>query len=711
MTMNHRPPTGRFSTALAILACSLLLAACGGGGGNPGTPVGGDGGGGTPGTPPPVGTTPQDPTLKLLVVDGSGNPVTTLSGGQNATIKATVTTSAGKPAANAIVKFATGDATLIAFTPASGSALTDVNGVAVITVKPASFTAAGAVALSADSVVEAKTATASTNIAVGAAPLTIGKLAFVSPPTGVLPAFSTIALNIPVTSGGQPVSSVTGLTLSSLCVGDGTATLVPGAVANGIQTATYTNNGCLRGRDTLTASVGNSVQTISVDVGSANIGTIQFTASNLSGSSIVLKGSGGLGRSESAQLTFKVVDQHNTGLSGVDVNFSATTTTGGLSVSPAKATTDASGNVTTMVASGTIPTPVRVIAEATRNGVTISGLSDALTVSTGLPIQKSMSMSVDRYNIEGLNFDNETASVTVLMADQYGNPVSDNTTINFVTEGGAVGSSAQGACATVNGGCSVILRSQEFRPTNGRVTVLAYAQGVENFTDTNGDGQYSCTNFVDANGAVPPTYRPLVDTCVSGGEPFVDMGDAFLDAGKLNKTSGVMPDKDLLDGSYEPANGDLPFPYNHASYTSAGNGKWGLNYIRRSVEITFSGSDAILLRQMCDINGCRDWTAADGNPSLIAGVAGANCSAQALNFRLFDVNNNPMPAGTTVTGIDGDKIIPGTVGPNLIASTIAIGGTFHSVVVKPDTGCAAGSFSVKIMTPRGTGTVYSFKSS
>jgi hypothetical protein len=169
----------------------------------------------------------------------------------------------------------------------------------------------------------------------------VGTLSFAPAPTGRLPAFSTVALNIPVTSGGQPATASTGLSLTSLCVGDGTATLVPGAISNGVQLATYTNNGCVRGRDVITASIGNSSQTIGIDVSAANIGTIQFSGSSLSGTSIVLKGSGGQGRSESAQLTYRVVDQQGNGLAGVDVDFSATTSTGGLTVSPTRATTDA----------------------------------------------------------------------------------------------------------------------------------------------------------------------------------------------------------------------------------------------------------------------------------------------------------------------------------------------------------------------------------
>lgn len=695
------PTRGAGTLALAL---ALALTACGGGGGNPGAVSGGSGSTGNSGGGGTGGTTPATPTTTLALLDSSGNPATSLSGGQSGTLKATVLTAAGKPAANAVVQFKAGTDGLVEFTPGTGSALTDANGVAVITVKPASFTAAGALSVTATSVVANQTAIASTNLAVGAAPLTVGALSFTSTPPGALPAFSTLSLNIPVTSGGQPVSSVSGLTLTSLCVGNGTATLVPGAVANGVQLATYTNNGCTLGHDTITASIGNSSQIIGVDVGAANIGSIQFASVNPANTSIVLKGSGGLGRSESAQVTFRVVDQHDNGLPGVEVHFSATTNTGGLSVSPDTATTDASGNVSVMVSSGTIPTPVRVIAEATRNGVTISGLSDTLKISTGLPIQKAMSMSAASYNIEGGDYDGTTTTLTVRMADQYANPVSDGTAVNFVAEGGAVGSSAQGACTTVNGGCTVTFSSQAFRPLNGRVTVLAYVQGIEDFVDTNGDGQYSCTG-------APATYRPLVDSCPAGnGEPFTDLGDAFLDTGSHAITTGV-GGYSTLDGSYVAADGDLPFPYQRTTYSSTPDGKWGLNYIRQSAEIVFSGSHAKLIRQYCAPNQpCVDWTAANGDPAVIAGVAGPSCMSAPLTFRVTDDNNNPMPSGTTIAAIVGDKLTVSQFLPATVPSTNAIGGTIHTVTVLPDSACASGSVTVTVTTPKGNGTAFTFKS-
>ena len=684
--------------AMTLIAAAVL-SACGGGGGDPGAVPPASGGTGTGTTAPTTPTTPTTPVatetrVSLVLADGSGNNVTSLSGGQSGTLKATVLDPAGKPAVGAIVQFASGTQDMLVFTPETGSALTDANGVAVVTVKPAAYTTAGAVAVTATSVVEGKTGAANINLAIGAAPLTVGTLSFSPAPTGRLPAFSTVALNIPVTSGGQPATASTGLTLSSLCVGDGSATLVPGALSNGVQVATYTNNGCTRDSDTITASIGNSSQSIPIAVSAANIGAVQFSSSSLSNTSIVLKGSGGQGRSETAQLTFRVVDQQGRGLAGVDVDLSATTTIGGLSVTPSRATSDTSGNVVATVSSGTIPTPVRVMATASRNGVKITGLSDALTVSTGLPIQKSMSMSAEFYNMEGGENDGEKVGITVRLADQYGNPVSDGTAINFVTEGGAVGSSAQGACVTAGGGCSVDLISQNFRPVDNRVTVLAFVQGIENFTDIDGNGQYSCSGYTGAAGS----YRPLVDTCPSGGEVEFnvanqDMGDPFLDTDR--------------NGQYNADRGDLPFPYKGTTFNPDGNRAWGLNYLRSSLEIVFSMSYGKLI-QVCTGNVCTPTQYNNGSTIALSGLAGQGCAPVPLSVRLTDTKGNPMPYNTAVSVSSANKLSVAAVSPAVVLSTTGTQGTVHQMTVTPDAACAAGDFTLQAKTPQGKITEFKF---
>ncbi|HCE09289.1 MAG TPA: hypothetical protein DEQ40_11940 [Oxalobacteraceae bacterium] len=678
--------------------------------------------------------------MVVSVVDGAGTTITTLSGGQVGTVRAKFTDATGAVLPNAVVKFTASDTSLIIFTPSSGSALTDATGVAVINVKPTDFTSAGALTISAQAVLDSKTGTGSSNISIGAAPLVVGTLSLTPVPTSALAAFNTVTVNIPVTSSGQPVNTAPGLTLTSLCVGDGKATLVPGTVSNGVAVATYTNTGCTRGTDTIAASIGNSSQTISLGVSIANIGAINFISSSSGSTSLVLKGSGGLGRSESALLTFKVVDAAGLGVAGVTVSFTATTTTGGLKVLPASAVTDSTGIVTTSVQSGTIPTSVIVAAQATRNGITIGSLSGALTISTGLPTQKAMSISADSYNIEGMNYDGVQANITIRMADQYGNPISDGTAVNFVSEGGAVGSSSQGACQTLNGGCTVPITSQAFRPLNGRVTILAYAQGIEDFTDSNGDGVYSCTNFTSGDSTSPTAFRPLIDTCVSGGEPYVDLPDAFLNTGNAATLHNTSADasipldysyaKDLgtdgvlgnpanpslglpLHDTYDPSRGDLPFPYNHSTYTATGDGHWGINYIRRSVEIVFSGSAAKLQRvdPITDVDLSPNSTVIQGLAAVTPpGTPGTDCAAQTLRFRLTDSNNNPLPFGSTIAASDAVNISAGTFYPATVLATPNVGGTYHTVTIKPEATCKSGSLNIVVTTPKGIGTVFGFSS-
>ena len=166
--------------------------------------------GGTDTAITPVAT---ETKVTLVLVDGSGNRVTSLSGGQSGTLKATVLTPSGRPAVGEVVKFAAGTAGLIKISRRPYSASTGADGVAVVTIKPAGYTAAGALALTATAEADSKTGTGGVDIAIGAAPLTVGTLSFTPAPNGVVPAFSTLSLNIPVTSNGKAADSIDGIDL------------------------------------------------------------------------------------------------------------------------------------------------------------------------------------------------------------------------------------------------------------------------------------------------------------------------------------------------------------------------------------------------------------------------------------------------------------------------------------------------------------------
>jgi hypothetical protein len=649
---------------------------------------------------PPGGTGLK---VVLSLRDANDAVLTSITAGQQATVKAVVTGSGGSAVQGAVVKFAVGDSALVDIIPAA-TALTDSAGIAKVFIKSKTINSSGASKITATaSTVNEETGEGTVNFSIGAASFQLGAMTFSAQ---VVPAFNTITVSLPVSNNGQPATGSVPIVLTSSCVTAGKSVISEGTLNAGVYTASYTNNGCLLGTDTVTAQLGAASVSGNVSVLGANIGSIRFISSDPSDKSIVLRGSGGLGRKESALLVFQVVDQNNTGLSGVVVNFATTTNTGGLTLEPKSAVSDASGNVSTTISSGTIPTPVKVIASASRNGQTLSGLSDALAISTGLPIQRNMSLSVLPANIEGLLYDGVTLDVTLLMADQYGNPVSDGTTANFIVSGGAIGTSDQGACQMLNGGCTVKLRSQDFRPSNGRVTILAYAQGIKNFLDLDGNGLFTCPpgGFTDANGNGRFDIDEGKCQCSGTSCEFVpardDLADAFLSVDASGITDGT------TNSNYKPENGDRPVPFNSATWSASGSGSWGVNYIRRSTVITFSGSFAEI--QLIE----------PAIPEIV--FNSTNCSAKTLSFRINDGNidpktnlANPMPSGTAISAIDAVKVTVGTFFPATVPSSNTAGGTLHSVAIKPDdtsclAGAGAGSFSLVITSPKNNAKSFPF---
>jgi len=100
-------------------------------------------------------------------------------------------------------------------------------------------------------------------------------------------------------------------------------------------------------------------------------------------------------------------------------------------------------------------------------------------------------------NIEGWNLDGITAKVTVRLSDRYNNPVPDNTAVTLHTEGGQIGGSCLTATTLLNGAgvCSVTFVSQNPRPADGRITILATAIGEESFIDNDADGIFNNTDI------------------------------------------------------------------------------------------------------------------------------------------------------------------------------------------------------------------------
>ena len=146
---------------------------------------------------------------------------------------------------------------------------------------------------------------------------------------------------------------------------------------------------------------------------------------------------------------------------------------------------DSNGKVIVNLYPGDKPGPVEIRATLVSD-INVSAVSKDVSVSIGRLTQDGLSLSVSKNSLQNV-IDGDTATITARMVDRTRNPVPDGTVISFVSEGGKV----EPNCSTVQGVCSVTLTTQEPRPLDNRVTVLAYVEGDKTFTDLNGDNLYT----------------------------------------------------------------------------------------------------------------------------------------------------------------------------------------------------------------------------
>ena len=333
---------------------------------------------------------------------------------------------------------------------------------------------------------------------------------------------------------GSPVLTSFDITFTSTCVQAGTSTIVPAVVTttNGEAQADYAADGC-EGNDEITATAVIAEETLiataNLLVEPGDVGSVEFVSATPN--QIALAGSGG---TENSIVTFVVRGETGSPLQDATVNFELNSTTGGLTLFPDNDVSGADGIVTTTVSAGNIATSIRVTATEESSG--ISTQSSELVVSTGIPDEDSFSISADKFNPEGGNVDGIPVDVTVRAADAFNNPAPENTAISFYAEGGSI----DPTCSTdLNGACSVTWRSQQPKPADGRVTILATAIGNESFDDSNGNGLF---DDIDVEfDSVTDLGEAYADENESGA---YEIGEFFIDFGVPN---GL---RDGPDGAY-----------------------------------------------------------------------------------------------------------------------------------------------------------------
>ena len=609
-----------------------------------------------------IGSGSTSPAITLKLTNNATPPVaiSSISIGTPALLTATVTDRNGAAAPNAIVTF-TADPLFGTFTGGFNTALTDSKGVASVPFTTPS-TSGGASSVSASATVAGTAVTTSLNYALGSTTLTLGPITFPGLSAAGLSAYGTTSVIVDVFSldangNKAKVSAPLTVGFSSACAASGKATLTSSVTTvNGTATATYLDNGC-NNTDGITASLtGGQSANGNLLVLSPNIGSIQFvsvvTNPPVTPPMITLKGTGGAGRTESATVTFRVVDSASKPVGNATVTFDLSTRIGGLGLATDDVTTKpgnvllgsvtsdpATGNAVTTIFSGTEATAVRVMASTkSASGTLLTTQSDQLLVSTGIPAQDALSLGASTHNIEGGNYDGTTTALTVRAGDHFRNPVPDGTAVSFTSEGGVV----LPGCTTVGGTCTSTLTSQAPRPTNGRVTVLARAIGEEAFTDLNGNGTVDPGEMIDANKISTDMPEAFVDYNENGvwdaaTEPSFD----FNGNGKYDGSGGVAFLKpDAGDGKYEgvlcSATGQSAGGICDTPLLTSGRPQRSID-VRAGQVIVFSTSRANIT-----ING--------GNPIALTKCDPATGLGAGTPFTVtvVDQNGNAMPAGTTV---------------------------------------------------------------
>ncbi|HUD34279.1 MAG TPA: hypothetical protein VMR43_14900, partial [Variovorax sp.] len=468
------------------LCVALVLAGCGGGG-SPDVPNTTTTSGSTAsGASTTTTTTATTPTLDVAIYN-AGSVSANIGFGGGYVARATLKTASGTAAAGTTVNFTLPDTSFATLTPAS--ALTNSAGVAEVSIVPASITAAGASTLTATATLGTATVTGKTDFSVSAPSLSLSAIT-ASSTSLASGGNSTLSVSTLIGSQAltaQPANIAFGTTCGRINgIDTGTTVATNGS---GVASVTYSaingTGGLCSGPVTVTATTaGAAASSVALNVAAPTATAVTFVGA--SPTQIYVAGAG---NAEQSILSFKVLSSANTVLAGQAVNFTLQQNPAGVTLGQISAITDANGLATVTVSAGTVPGPLKVRAALDANA-TVFSESQNLTVASGPASQKFMSLSVSKFSLEAANIDGTASTLTVRVADRQGNAVVDGTVVNFTAEGGQVGSSC--ATTTVNkiSSCTVNFVSQNPRPANGRVSVLAYLEGTKDYTDLNGNNRY-----------------------------------------------------------------------------------------------------------------------------------------------------------------------------------------------------------------------------
>ncbi|MCL1057149.1 hypothetical protein L2729_03975 [Shewanella gelidimarina] len=477
----------------------------------------------------------------------------------------------------------------------------------------------------------------------------------------------------------------TSVNFSSSCVQSNNASIdSPVTTLSGTASATFQNTSCSGNsqRDDqiiATVTAGNQILTATLDFSleSQTLANLSFVSAEPS--SIRIKGAGGTDSSESSLITFKVSDANGQPIAQQTVEFSLDTVVGGISFAEGAITTtntsNSAGIVSASVLSGTVPTPVRVVATAVdTNNKSVTTQSEQLSINTGLPQQLGFSLSADLFNPEAGDYSGEKVVITAYASDSFGNPAPDDTAINFTTEGGQI----PAKCLTLGGSCSLEWKSTGTRVSNHRITILAYALGHETFFDSNGNNVFDNKFVITSTDSSGNEVKETIDdggkiiaacldvdgkatTCSGNGmdietyhpNGFNDLGDAFRDDNENGKwDSGEPYINTASSANYQSADELFNGPQCQSSVTPTehslcGQGQANKTYIRKALILTMSGSTAQF--EISQGDNVLPFYSDIKDRDLVELKAIPAGKSSTFSVRFFDSADQIMPAKTTLT--------------------------------------------------------------
>jgi len=597
------------------------------------------------GSPPP----PVPVSMALTI-----NPLT-MSISSSAVVAVTLLDSTGSPAYNnAVTLTITFGATLASFSSStlvsSVTVTTNSSGTASATIY--SGANSGAVTVKATSGLLLQSASLSITSSPASISVTAVNPNLINGQSTNITADVRNVLNNAVSDGTMVTFSITAGATNAGQLSPLTATTV-----NGIASVTFAADASNTGSLIITASAGTSpavTATVLIIVNSAQTGSLEFVSATPD--VINISGAG----ASSSFVKFKVISSTGSPMQGVNVNFTlygptgATLDAGGLTTS--SGSTDAQGEVTTILKAGNVAGPCRIAAAVTVTGPPVSTLSASsgnISIGGGVPSDRFFSTSVTKRNIDGLLCDNVQSRINVLIADRFGNyNILKGTSVSFATDAGAIDTSnitdATGATtsdfrsqaprptdvAPVVGEPSYTVGARTYNPRDGWLTILVSTTGEEYFQDDNANGVYD----------------------LSINEPFNDLPEPFIDS----DDSGTRGSGELFFDWPSGVTGNTVGSYNGV------NGVWDAKIpIFREVNLVMTGPPNI------GANTTRIVNSALGTGAVTI----ARGSSETFYVYVSDVNMNALIAGTKIaaTSSKSEAVVAFVGGSETLADALSTG--------------------------------------